>query len=400
MSEGSTHELSFSQEIIPKGIKIIHQGEKGDCAYLIESGQLEVTVKRGSENYHINTLGEGEIVGEMAMIDSLPRTATVTALTDCRVIKIKRDEFSQRLTHIDPVLKQVMQVILVRYRECIQAKENRNDCKTESQNSTNEAFGSIKQAVEIKNALKNDEFIFHYQPIVCAKSENIVGFETLIRWDRPEIGLVFPDQFILVAEATGLVSEMTVLAFENACKVLKRLKDDSLLIDNFFISVNFSAKDISDKFVLDRMAELVSEYNIQLGQIHLEIVESLLIEKPKIARQTLIGLKDLGLHISIDDFGTGYSSLSYLHSFPFDFLKIDRSFVSKMLGDKNSFVLVKSIVALARNLDLQVIAEGVETLTEVQTIREVGADYIQGYYYSKPLPYNEAINFIVNNGIQ
>mgnify|MGYP003676871206 CR=1 FL=1 len=403
----STRSNAFRKEIL-NGETLIKEGEVGESAYLIESGHFEILIGKGKTSSRINTAGPGTIIGEMALIDDLPRTATVRAITDCVVIEVNRAEFSRRLHDVDAVLEMIMKVILKRYRETLSLLKPagyknppaRKVAVVEKEDiAALDAFDEIMKITDIKNALKNDEFILYFQPIVCAKSEKIAGFEALMRWQHPEKGLLFPDSFIMLAETSELISEMTLFALDYVCKAMQTFKqkmNKKYIVpeDDFFVSVNFSVKDLSDETLFDKINETLKKYDVKPGQIHFEVVESLLMEEPEKAKETLTKCQELGLHISIDDFGTGYSSLSYLHSFPFNLLKIDKSFVSKMLHDESSLVLVKAIITLAKSLNMEIIAEGVEYVEELMMLKQHEVDFIQGYCYAKPVPFETACEYL------
>lgn len=219
-----------------------------------------------------------------------------------------------------------------------------------------------------------------------------------MRWQHPEKGLIPPSVFIPVAEESGLIQQMTVWALGEACrsaqKIQKAAGEDITDGDPLFISVNFSVRDFSDGNAHEKIKEILSENGSSAEQIHLEITETLLMEAPEQAKASLEECRKSGINVSIDDFGSGYSSLNYLHYFPIDTLKIDQSFVRAMHTHPASRVLITSIIGIARNLNMCVIAEGIESAEDAKLIRDLGCEQGQGYWFAKPFPLEDALTFV------
>ena len=385
---------------------ICQQGDEGHCAYIIESGLVEILLEK--ENglvQHIGTRGAGSIIGEMALVDNKPRTATIKAIDQCQLLEITQDDFDNRLTQSDPVISMIMKVILARYRDMMtrahivgrphdkSSPEALEKDFIEKANAVNE----LKLIQDLKNALINNEFILHYQPIMDAQQGKIVGFEALIRWDHPEKGLIYPDVFIQTAEESGLITDLSRWITKESCAFLSRIQKKYSHFNDLFISVNYSAKDFQIPDFKDYILKPLHDYDLEPQQFHIEITERLLMEQPSDARDILKECQDEGLVVSIDDFGTGYSSLSYLHYFPINILKIDRSFIVNMEKDKSSFKLVESIISLGHNIGMSIIAEGIEEENQATTLKNMGCDKIQGYFFSKPLAENDLISYLSEN---
>ena len=239
------------------------------------------------------------------------------------------------------------------------------------------------------------EFVLHYQPIVSLDEGTLAGFEALVRWQHPTRGLLGPDKFIAVAEASGLIVQIGRWVLEEASAQLRRWQNDGVFGANLFMSINISSRQLTDEDLIADVARCTREHDMQPGSIKLEITESLLMEDPEGAVKILTALKDLKVQLSIDDFGTGYSSLSYLHKFPFDYLKIDQSFVGQMTKDPEIKEIVRTIINLAHSLHMDVIAEGVEDAETARSLLEQGCHLVQGYHYSPPVIVEEAKNFAV-----
>ena len=236
----------------------------------------------------------------------------------------------------------------------------------------------------LAEALENDELILHYQPLICTLTGNTVGAEALLRWFSPVLGNVRPDQFIHVAEQTGQILQIGNFVLRSAiCQASRWHKQYPT---PFRIAVNISPMQFKDDQFTSYLAELLECYDLPAEYLEVEITEGVLIDDEHRAIRTIRTLQELGIRTSLDDFGTGYSSLSYLKKYSFDTLKIDRSFIANIVENKQDQKLARGIISIARSLDLQVVAEGIETLEQSQFIRQEGCDYGQGYFYGKPVP--------------
>ena len=389
-----------------KGEALMREGERGECAYIIETGNVEILVQREGQLLQIGTRGPGSMLGEMAMIDDKPRTATVRALEDCTAIEITREDFAHRVESADPVLKMVMRIVTSRYRDMIARTDAVRvvpaspaaEAAEQSDSSSATALTTIRLNNELKEALEKGELTLFYQPIIDIQNMKIAGFEGLMRWRHPVNGMISPGVFIPVAEDSGLITELSQLALELASDAAIKLQaaasKDLIGPEPLIVGVNFSVKDFSAVDLPGILQAAIEQKQMNPLQIHLEIVESLLMDSPEKARAVLEKCRQIGINISIDDFGSGYSSLSYLHFFPIDTLKIDQSFIRTLSKDQGSKVLVKAIIGLAHNLGMKVIAEGVETAADAEYIRLQGCEYIQGYFFSKPLAFEAASEFV------
>jgi EAL domain-containing protein (putative c-di-GMP-specific phosphodiesterase class I) len=387
---------------------IMKQGDSGASAYIIEEGRVEILVERaGSEQQQVGTRGPGAMIGEMAIIDKAPRTATVKAIEDCKLLEISQEDFSRRLESADPVLQMTIQVILTRYRDTLARAEIRGESQNWPPPETLElnyagqkdAVENIKMANDFKSALARKEVSLHYQPIMDLQSGEIAGFEALMRWNHPQRGFISPAVFIPIAEESGLIVAASQWALGESCTALKRIEQRTGYDRNLFMSVNFSSTDFASDDFVGSVYATISKSDVKPAQVHLEITERLLMDQPDNARETLEMCRKAGMSIAIDDFGTGYSSLSYLHYFPIDTLKIDQRFVRDMHKNEASLALIKSIIALGKNMKMKVIAEGVETKEEARELKALGCDMAQGYYFAKPMPELDVTKFVTDSGI-
>ncbi len=243
----------------------------------------------------------------------------------------------------------------------------------------------LQLVTDMRLALQHDEFILYYQPIISLKTGRIAGFEALIRWQHPTQGFLPPGRFLPEAEEVGLIIPIDYWVLRTACATMAKLLQGQEFDENLIVSVNLSGKQFDQEDIYEHVRVVLQETGLRPQCLKLEITEGAVMENAEIATKILQQLNSLGIKISIDDFGTGYSSLSYLHRFPVDMLKIDRSFVSQMAEGDENLEIVRTIVALAHNMGLEVIAEGVETEEQQNTLKRLGCEYVQGFYYSKPV---------------
>ncbi len=247
---------------------------------------------------------------------------------------------------------------------------------------------------DLRRAVDKREMCVYYQPIMSVATAELYGFEALVRWQHPERGLISPDEFISLAEETGLILPLGLVVLDEACRQLSEWQRSSALRRNLVMSVNLSGKQLMQPDLLEEIETLLRRYELNPRHLKLEITESVVMENPELAAITLGKLRNLGVRVSIDDFGTGYSSLSYLNRFPVDILKIDRSFIAKMTQTDEDLQIVRTIVALAGNLGMEVVAEGVESDDQLDQLKMLKCHYGQGYLFSRPLNPAQAELFI------
>ena len=256
----------------------------------------------------------------------------------------------------------------------------------------------LELETDLRLALDRDEFELFYQPVVSLDDGTLMGFEALVRWYHPSRGLITPDEFIQIAETTGLIIPMTFKLLRFACEQLSRWKNEGHCGPGFVIGVNLSASHLSQEGILDHLRETIFETGIDPEHLKLEITESAVMQNAEKSISVLSKIKELGVRLSIDDFGTGYSSLSYLHRFPVDTLKIDRSFVGTMEDGSENGEIVRTVIALAKALKLSVVAEGIESIHQFHQLRILGCEYGQGYLFSRPVPAAEASKMLEDRG--
>jgi EAL domain-containing protein (putative c-di-GMP-specific phosphodiesterase class I) len=253
--------------------------------------------------------------------------------------------------------------------------------------------GAAKATLErdLQLYLDQDEIEVAFQPIFSVTEKQIVGLEALARWSHPERGEIAPKIFIAIAEETGLIQKLSSRVLANACR--QTAVWNKLCGSDLFVSVNISVRQFSNPALLPSILQILERSELAPRRLHLEITESALLLDDTVVEQALAEARTLGIGVSLDDFGTGYSSLSYLLNLPVDELKIDQSFIHDLEFDRRRVELVKTVLSLGRTLGKRVVAEGVETAEQLEILRSLGCEYVQGYLISKPLtsPFLEAM---------
>ncbi len=263
-------------------------------------------------------------------------------------------------------------------------RDGRNNCKIYTPRMSEVVHRRVEIGHQLRRALENDELTLHYQAKVDLSTQRIIGAEALLRWSNDKLGFVSPEEFIPIAEETGLIVPIGEWVLRTACR-------EAALWHSFDakpvqVAVNLSALQFSHGDLVARTISSLKDSGLDPRNLDLELTESLLVERPDETIITLNRLKDLGISISMDDFGTGYSSLSYLTRFPLDSLKVDRAFVTDLPDDRDAVVVVRAIVGMAKQLDLHIVAEGIETSRQMEFLHGLGCHTGQGYLFSKPIP--------------
>ncbi len=259
-----------------------------------------------------------------------------------------------------------------------------------------QALERIQLESDIRRGIKEEQFCLYYQPIVSLQTQTLVGFEALIRWQHPQLGMVSPGVFIEVAEEMGVISEIDLLAFKIACQQLAIWAEQFTVCKLPIININCSSTRLQQPEILEQISLILNDYGIPASKIKLEVTESGFFKTINTTINTLRQIHKLGIKLCIDDFGTGYSSLSRLHNFPLDTLKIDRSFVMRLTSNTEGEAMIQTIISLAHNLNMDVVAEGIETQEQVEKLIELGCEYGQGYLFSKPLPSQQVTQCLID----
>lgn len=389
---------------LPAGTRLFSEGDAGDHAYLIKTGEIEIVVERDGQDMVLARRGAGEIIGEMALLDSGRRSASAHVLVSAEVIAISSRQLQQRISNTDPILRMCLGVVIERYRDtlkliCSNGVDPPPAAGRPSAGDFNAALEVLTLEREIERALADDEFELYFQPIVRLPDRGVAGFEALIRWHHPDRGLLTPAQFISVAESSGLVVRITEWVLRAAVRTIPMLLAalpetpgvSSANEDPLFVSVNVSGHDLLQPDFAEAVVGILRAAGIAPQHLKLEITESMLMKDPVRAGGVLKLCRDHGLGIAVDDFGTGYSSLSHLSTLPITTLKIDRCFVQAMTGDPTSRKIVSTIRRLAHELEIPVVAEGIESEAEVLALDALDCEYGQGYLFGRPMPASDAV---------
>ena len=271
-------------------------------------------------------------------------------------------------------------------------KSGRNNFKFYTAEMNQSAVKRLQTETLLRGALDRDEFILHFQPKVSLTDGSISGLEALLRWNHPELGLVSPADFIPMLEDTGLIIPVGEWVIRKVCETLKGWEDNNLGVVP--IAINLSARQLQVKGLAKIVRHILEEYGINPALLEFELTESVLMIEPESAVEILREIKSYGIGLSVDDFGTGYSSLAYLKRFPIDTLKIDRMFIKDITSNHEDAAITRAVIVLAHELDLNVIAEGVETFDQLELLVKHGCDQIQGYLFSKPVTSDECAAMI------
>ena len=250
---------------------------------------------------------------------------------------------------------------------------------------------------DLRRAIDRQQFYLTYQPIVSLSTGDICGFESLIRWQHPERGVVSPLEFISVAEETGMIIPIGSWVLEEACRTAKAWNAMRPEEEALSISVNVSRRQMEESDFLDKVRQVLSKTEVDANNLRIEITESMIMHDSESMIVVLQELRKMGIRLYMDDFGTGHSSLSCLHQFPIDFLKIDQAFVRTMKSNREYASVIHAIISLAHNLGVEVVSEGIETPEQISQLISLECDYGQGYYFAKPLAKEDAKSFLMSD---
>jgi diguanylate cyclase (GGDEF)-like protein len=275
-------------------------------------------------------------------------------------------------------------------------KEGRNSVQFYSQDMNVNSLEQLDLESQLHRAMEEEQFILHYQPIYDLKTKKLTGVEALVRWDHPQRGLIPPGDFIPMAEEIGLITQLGKWVLFAACKQARQWYDQGF--SDLTIAVNISAHQFRYGMLVDDVKEALITSGMNATNLEIELTESVLIDRSEEVSNTLIELSGLGIRISIDDFGTGYSSFSYVKRFPIHKLKIDRAFISDATIDADGAAIVHAMIAMGKNLNMIVLAEGIETKAQLELLKTMGCDQGQGFLFSKPLKVEDCLKFFSEHG--
>ena len=384
---------------LKQGEILYREGSANECAFIIESGEVVLFSDAEGRRVDVERRGPGAIIGELSILTGLPRAVTVEATCACRMFRISAEQILALYEKLDPVL-----------RACVETSISFSSSFTKRLNSPSahvplvpSTLRNADQLIEgfqfeqdILTGIDEDQFFLMYQPIVRIHDQRVVGFESLMRWSHPKKGIIPTDLFIDVAETCGSISRLTDFAMFEACAALGRLRQTRWASDDIYTSVNVSGSDIGRVGLVEFVSHLIDMNGLSPRNIRLEVTEPAMIPDFEMADRNYKRLQELGFGVSIDDFGTGYSNLAYLKKMPLTALKIDRSFAGDARLSDVSSSIVRFMVGLGRELGVDVIAEGVETMEDVVQLQRLGCTFAQGYYFHRPLAENELVDIFTD----
>lgn len=370
------------------GEVLFRQGESADCAWLVESGQVELVSVHGRRTSRHGMLGAGELLGELALLDGAPQSATATARADCVLLAIEREQFIERLQAGDPILRTLVDSLLQRIRGLVASLPQDAVLPPEDVPCDDplERIGidKIRLEAQLRESLQNDTLEVRYQPIYDIALRRVTGYEALVRWELAGRGAVSPAEFIKLAEETSLIVPVGEYVLDRVIGVLVALRErgtDPLPS----IAVNLSARQLVEPGMAQAVVGRVAQAGLPAGALKLEVTESRMLDYAPVAA-VMQHCREHGLPFALDDFGTGYSNLTHLHALDFEFIKVDQAFARHMFDSPRAMAMVEAIVAMAHAIGAKVICEGVETAEQLARLRDIGVEYAQGYLVGKAAP--------------
>lgn len=367
------------------GEVLFREGERGDCAYIVESGAVEIRHDSPEGSRLVARLGPHNLFGEMALFGERSRSADALAAEDSVLTVITHGYLEERLQTSDPMLRHLLRTLVQRCRQLLGGPAAAIDEPAAADGETDRSLAHARLHAEqdLILALDQDQLLLYFQPIMRLADHGIAGFEALVRWRHPQRGLVPPGEFIALAEESSLINRIGLWIIDRSCAALEQF-NAIWQGPPLFMSINLSARQLNDAEVLPALDQALARYKVAPAQLKMEVTESVLLQRIEEGLPLLLGCRERGMRISLDDFGTGYSSLAYLHRLPLDTLKLDRSFVLQLDAGAAGTRIVAAVIRLAHELGLDVITEGLETVEQITALKDLGSDLGQGYWFGRP----------------
>lgn len=390
---------NINREKLDGNTIVFRAGDSGDAAYVIESGCVEVLVSENGHEKRVAVLSKDAMFGEIALLDGKPRTATVRTLVPSVLMRIDRTHIQELLNRADPVIQYLLKLLLERFRSANPGlKAVRADITPEDQveplpvppKDTDYHATAIRTLLlvhDLSKAIDTNQLVLYYQPIILMEDRSLAGFEALVRWRHPTLGLVSPVEFIPLAEKTGLIKRIGQWVLNQAAKDWAELRTfcDCDKQQTPFISINLSSPELFEPNIVESIQSIMAEHAVPMNELRIELTESILISNLGQVSAALKRLRGQGVGIALDDFGTGYAGLDYLQNLPFSCIKIDKSFVQQMEGSARSLQIVRSALELSRLLGMTSVAEGIEDEDTAKALAQMGCTFAQGFHYGKPM---------------
>lgn len=392
---------ALPRQIFPAGAQIFTEGESANFAYVIEAGNVEMLASRGGRKVLLARFGQGDLLGETALVGDSHRTATAIAVQETQVVVLDKASVREHVANADETVQLLLRLTLERLRSLEQLVLSQSAGGLDAKGRSDRSTKNLELARDLQGAIEGEALRLHYQPIVLLSNGSVAGFEALVRWNHPVHGNVVPSSFIKLAEETGMIVPMGRWMLRTALEAYKRFQavaaEREQLDGPLYISVNISSRQLLSEGEVDDLTGIVRESGVAPEHVMFEITETLMVEEPDKVADAMRRLRKTGIRIAADDFGTGYANLSFLNRFPLDVLKIDRTFITNMASDGRSRKIVNTIVNLAQELGMSIIAEGIEAPEEIEVLRELGCGYGQGFLLSPPIPDNDAVPLLKRN---
>lgn len=392
---------ALPRQIFPAGAQIFTEGESANFAYVIEAGNVEMLASRGGRKVLLARFGQGDLLGETALVGDSQRTATAVAVEETQVVVLDKASVREQVANADETVQLLLRLTLERLRSLEQLVLSQNIGGLDAKGRSDRSTKNVELARDLQGAIEGEALRLHYQPIVLLSNGSVAGFEALVRWNHPVHGNVVPSSFIKLAEETGMIVPMGRWMLRTALDAYRRFQavaaEREQLDGPLYISVNISSRQLLSEGEVDDLTGIVRESGVAPEHVMFEITETLMVEEPDKVADAMRRLRKTGIRIAADDFGTGYANLAFLNRFPLDVLKIDRTFITNMASDGRSRKIVNTIVNLAQELGMSIIAEGIEAPEEIEVLRELGCGYGQGFLLSPPIPDNDAVPLLKRN---
>ncbi|QBB71992.1 EAL domain-containing protein [Pseudolysobacter antarcticus] len=384
--------MSSYRKTLEKGAKAYRCGDMPLDAFLIVSGSVEISIRRDGVQIPVVTLSSGEMFGEMELIDGGMRRLTASAMTDCVLQIIKREQIVERLDNTDPIVRALLQRQLSRFRVALELIESDVIADTghtdPSASVVTSAIAKLRLEAQLREALEQGVLEILWQPIGAIADGRIVGYEALMRWPHVDLGDLMPKQFIALAEETSLIVVLGDYALQRVCIALRALADCGCS-PMPYIALNVSGRALSSAVFVDQIIASAVRHGIDTAWIRLEVTESVFLDYHQI-EELIQRCHAVNIRVAVDDFGTEYSNFSHLHRLAFDTIKLEQNFTHD-LDQPRCLAMVQAIIAVARAIDADIVAEGVETDAQLQQLRQLGCDYAQGFLIGKPLTSTELL---------
>ncbi len=403
MSENTGN--GFKREVLEGQVTVFQTGDSGDAAYVIESGCVEVLVGSPNALSRVAVLTQGSMFGEVALLDHQARTATVRTLVPTVLVRIESTHVQELLQRADPVIQYLLRILLERFRSNSTVVPNDAGSHVEPPRVPDNvapaidlhaaAVRTLSLAHDLSNAIDSNQLALFYQPIIQLADGTLAGYESLIRWNHPKLGLVSPDEFIPLAEKTGLIHRIGRWVLQRAVRDWPALRATCGASASCrpFTSVNFSAPELCSEGIAETIESILAEHHMPAHELRIELTETVVVSSIAQITRVIERLRRQGVGFALDDFGTGYAGLDYLKSLPFSCLKIDKSFVQHMDSSPRSWQIVQAATVLSQQLEMTTVAEGIEDLATAEKLASAGCVYGQGYFYARPMPLPEAVHW-------